>query len=174
MLKQIQVDWERSGRNVAASMTVDKVNWLLAEVNRMQSIFDNLPRQPNGEYLQCPLCGQYLDADGTCPEGCGNIGQWLANYAKAQKLIDIIAKLPKCWRLVNGQLVQDVLIVAGMTAWYLTALAPQGIRESAVRSYECRIDGWWVWFTEQNYRRPEDCYSSRESAETAIPKEATP
>ena len=92
--------------------------------------------------------------------------EWL--ITEADRLQTIIAKLPKCWRLVNGQLVQDVLIVAGMTAWYLTALAPQGIRESAVRSYECRIDGWWVWFTEQNYRRPEDCYSSRESAETAV------
>ena len=41
MLKQIQIDWERSGRNVAACITVDKVNWLLAEVNRLKGVIED-------------------------------------------------------------------------------------------------------------------------------------
>ena len=36
MLGQIKKDYELSGRNVAACMTVDKVNWLIAEVERLQ------------------------------------------------------------------------------------------------------------------------------------------
>lgn len=66
---------------------------LVAEVARLQAIVDKPPRQPNGDYLQCPLCRQYLDTDGECPEGCGNVGQWLANYEKAQAVIDENARL---------------------------------------------------------------------------------
>ena len=32
---------------------------------------DNHLRDPKtGDYWQCQSCRQYLDADGTCPEGC--------------------------------------------------------------------------------------------------------
>lgn len=37
MLDQIRADYERSGRNVAACMTVDKVDWLIAEVVRLRA-----------------------------------------------------------------------------------------------------------------------------------------
>lgn len=41
-IDQIRADYERSGRNVAACMTVDKVDWLIAEVVRLRGMIDDL------------------------------------------------------------------------------------------------------------------------------------
>jgi hypothetical protein len=42
MLEQIKQDYARSGKNIAACMTVDKLDWLLAEVERLRALCENL------------------------------------------------------------------------------------------------------------------------------------
>lgn len=112
-----------------------------AAIGRLQAIVDKLPRAPNGDYLQCPLCRQYLETNGVCPEGCGNIGQWLVNYEKAQTVIDdnarlqaIVDQLPKtadgvlvvgCRTLVY--LCHDGTIL-DVTGWYLYDDGVWGVR----------------------------------------------
>jgi hypothetical protein len=39
-LKLIKEGWELSGRNVAASMTVDKVNWMMREIELLTRVAD--------------------------------------------------------------------------------------------------------------------------------------
>ena len=38
---------------------------------------------------------------------------------KIEQLQEIVDKLPKCWRLVDGELVQDVPVVPGMAVHYI-------------------------------------------------------
>lgn len=94
------------------------------EIERLQAIVDKLPRGVDGDYLKCPLCGQYLYLNGLCPESCGNVGIWLANYHRAQIVFDnndrlqaIVDTVPKCWQLVDGELKQTCPVVPGMTVW---------------------------------------------------------
>lgn len=52
MLERIKADYERSGRDVAACMTVDKVDWLIAEVERLGPIVAKLPKDVEGDPVE--------------------------------------------------------------------------------------------------------------------------
>ena len=41
---RIKADYELTGRNVAACMTVGRVNWLIAEIDRLRAIEAALPK----------------------------------------------------------------------------------------------------------------------------------
>ena len=42
------------------------------------------------------------------------VESWMDRADKAERIVD---QFPKCWRLVDGKLVQDVAVVPGMVVW---------------------------------------------------------
>lgn len=146
-------------------------------VAELQALVDSSPRQPNGEHLQCPLCRQYLDYDGTCPEGCGNIGQWLSIYEKAQDAVDknatlqaIVDTLPKCSRLVDGVLVCDKAVTPGMTIWYWLSDGEPGLPSENSMLISCKLHSFHrtATLTEMDgWLQFRYCFDSREAAEAA-------
>jgi len=83
--------------------------------------------------------------------------------AEIEQLRAIVAKLPKCWRLVDGKRVQDVPVVVEMKVWvkYRNSKTPFPItvdaveRGGGIRSW--RIGRWPV----------SECYDTQEAAEAA-------
>lgn len=152
----------------------------VGELTRLRKDVDNR-RMPDGDYWKCPLCSQYLDVDGSCPEECGAVGVWLGNYHKAQSILDdndrlqseltrLRNALPKCWGLnEQGEQVRDVVVVPDMQVYVrLLHIAGHPVLCARVMSVglgielrvkpdlypECRVSAF-------------DCSNSREAAEAA-------
>ncbi len=87
------------------------------------------------------------------------------------RLQAIVAKLPKCWRLVDGVLVTDCPVVPGMNAWvcgrYNPTPEPVGILSTTLEGedndgVEVRDGDGREWFV--GY---ENLYDTKEAAEAA-------
>ena len=75
---------------------------------------------------------------------------------KLERLQGIVDKLPKCWRLKDGKLVQDVLVLPEMTIWYDS---PLGVVSEV-------LDDWGD-VVSVVYDYTFEIYSTREAAEAA-------
>lgn len=97
-----------------------------------------------------------------------------------EPLLAIVDKLPQCWRLVDGQLVQDVPVLPGMTLW---SVRIWDIKRIEVVSLDDLTSDWPATIRmgasgERGtlYRwHVQGCYSTLEAAEAATEaKEAKP
>jgi len=88
---------------------------------------------------------------------------------KANKIIDA---LPKCWRLNDGELVQDVPVVPGMDFWLKRWFLDHGVDAWRITGPDAvdriQSDDNDGTFTINDTYGPHACYDSREAAEFAL------
>lgn len=83
--------------------------------------------------------------------------------AQVKEQAEVIDKLPKCWRLVDGKMVRDVPVVPGMQVWYYS-----------INGYLKKRTVLWIrrsgnlMFHRKRLRHSTGCYSTREAAEAAL------
>ncbi len=105
------------------------------------------------------------------PEGCGTghpieqiVGTCLAVLCgERDELKEIVDKLPKCWRLTDeGELVQDVPVVTGMTLWHQS---PAGITKTPpMHSLTCILDEYGMSDRSKYYSTLKAAKAAREKA----------
>lgn len=105
-------------------------------------------------------------------------GQFRELDAKRYRLQPIVDKLPKCWRLVKGKLVQDAIVLPGMTLWDRQI---GGIKQIEVVALQDLASSWPATIRMQasDYDRRvstycwhvQGCFLTREAAEAAARKE---
>ena len=91
-----------------------------------------------------------------------------ADEDRRNELEAIVDELPKCWRLVDGELREDCPVVPGMVMYFLFGPSFRiELYERTVRTIEA--DGWLTWVEEgpeqSGGRNSEDCCNSRAAAE---------
>ncbi len=136
-----------------------------------------------------------LDIDGLRAANTGKEGVWAHAYEddwwpcqrKAAEEHAIVGKLPKCWRLVDGKLVQDVPVVLGMdlfglaVEWYGDHYAIS--EDDDGRIYHDHVDsiehdahnpcGAIVGLGSSGEFWANYCYSTSEAAEAALKQQQT-
>jgi hypothetical protein len=107
-------------------------------------------------------------------EHCDDPDLWVMLIAERNDLQAIVAKLPKCWGLKFGKLVQDVPVVPGMEAWINKGtrfLEGPGILSESRSQWTVRTVGanmlHLAMLDMSAYVRVSDCYDSREAAEAS-------
>jgi hypothetical protein len=90
--------------------------------------------------------------------------QWRIGYQAGvyDRLAAIVAKLPKCWRLVDGKLVQDEPVYIGKTLWYL------GLHNYPVSFVVYALAPLFAGDDDRLWIGLRDCCASREAAEAAL------
>lgn len=92
----------------------------------------------------------------------------LAAAAELDRLQAIVDKLPKCWRLLDGKLVQDVPVELDATLWKLDYKdEPVDVTVTGKKQYSDAE--WWAVCSDFAYPVCE-LYDSREAAEAAREK----
>lgn len=93
-----------------------------------------------------------------------------------ERLAAMVAPLPKCWRLVDGKLIQDVLLMPGVRVYFRGMATPSEIRSEVIDRLTWTWKGMWLEWQDSPPnpgREPHDCYSTREAAEAAIEQDET-
>lgn len=90
-----------------------------------------------------------------------------------ERLWEIVDKLPKCWGLTDGKLVQNVPVVPGMTiwSWWSDGEDPAEIYEDIVQHVEtspkCEAETDPLVICAVGDAPLSECFSTREAAEAA-------
>lgn len=124
--------------------------------------------------MRCHICEQMTTGEVAC------VDCYLAaceEHAEVEWLRAIVDKLPKCWRLVDGKLVQDCPVGTGMELFVVHEGKVYPVHHYWI--YDEGSCGVEIQIKVPSYSDPvllsgfelNDCHNSREAAETALNKE---